>query len=29
MSLTNEELFAISQLSDTKLGARLKPIKTN
>ena len=27
MALTNEDLFAISQLLDTKLDARLKPIE--
>lgn len=29
MSLTNEDLFAISQLLDVKLDARLKPIEND
>lgn len=29
MSLTNEDLLAISQLLDTKLDARLKPIEND
>lgn len=29
MSLTNEDLLAISELLDTKLDARLKPVENN